>query len=100
MIEDTDTLSLHDALPISMFLVKDQDKADNELDSYGINLNLAIESFLKGNFEDAISYHENVIQSLYELNKIKNNKRIHDKVQFILDRKSTRLNSSHVKISY
>lgn len=68
----------------SMFLVKDQDKADNELDSYGINLNLAIESFLKGNFEDAISYHENVIQSLYELNKIKNNKRIHDKVQFIL----------------
>lgn len=69
----------------SMFLVKDQDKADNELDSYGINLNLAIESFLKGNFEDAISYHENVIRSLYELNKIKNNKRIHDKVQFILD---------------
>src|SRR5690606_42038266 len=87
------TLSLHDALPI-----------------------------LQADFDKAAAYHENIARSLKELGRMKKVKEKHDRdwlkykqieadrqqkellykvpVNIYEDRKSTRLNSSHVKISY
>src|SRR5207253_3608977 len=69
------TLSLHDALPI--YLAKMKDKA------------------IVGN----IGHFDNEID-MAGLKKIKGIKRTNIKPQYDIDRKSTRLNSSHVAISY
>lgn len=67
----------------TMFLKSDQESANRELDCYGYCLNNAIENFLKGDFEGAIRQHENIIRSLYALERMKQDKKAYDKAALI-----------------
>src|SRR5690349_25033806 len=70
------TLSLHDALPISAFKYKGQ-----AIDVRKVARELGVHYVVEGSVRKA-------------------GKRVRVTVQLIEDRKSTRLNSSHVEISY
>lgn len=67
----------------SMFLKSDQESANRELDCYGYCMSVAIEHFMNGDFEKAALYHENIIRSLHELQKMKNDKMAYDKAALI-----------------
>src|SRR5690606_41322896 len=90
------TLSLHDALPISF----------DELGMYryiklmykkNVSENYRNEKIVKIMKKDAENNSE-LLKTLWYY--IKNNCRVGKTAEMLLDRKSTRLNSSHVKISY
>ena len=67
----------------TMFLKSDQESANRELDCYGFCLSVAIERFMNGDFEGAIRKHENIIRSLYALERMKQDKKAYDKAALI-----------------
>lgn len=71
-------------MELSMFLETDQEKAKKELDYYGYLLNNAIENMLNGEFSKAAVYHENIANSLRELERMKNTKKMHDEAWLLL----------------
>ena len=66
-----------------MFLKSDQEKANQEIDCYGYCLRKAIECKLKGEFEKAEMWHENIKRSLRELEIMKQNKIKMDEIAMI-----------------
>ncbi|WP_068672311.1 hypothetical protein [Oceanobacillus sp. Castelsardo] len=69
----------------SMFLKSDLERASREADCYIYCQSQAMEHSMNGNFEKAAIYHENVIRSLRELQKMKDNKEHMDKLAKILE---------------
>ncbi|GAA0434628.1 hypothetical protein GCM10008934_25110 [Virgibacillus salarius] len=70
---------------LSMFLPKDQEQADKELDCYNYLLANAIELMLKGEFAKAAVYHSNIARSLDELDRLKRNKQIAEEAKDLLE---------------
>src|SRR5699024_11941726 len=95
---DTYTLSLHDALPISCRrteIVLGILRIDATLDSVTAHLKFLILKLLARCYLDLLG-HEVVIGNFFGYRMLYLDTGIH----FHEDRKSTRLNSSHVSISY
>jgi len=65
-----------------MFL--NTDLADEEKDCYGYCMQQAIEYFMQGEFEKAAIYHENIIRSLKQLERLKREKEDYKRLQLIL----------------
>src|SRR5699024_11443652 len=88
------TLSLHDALPIYIRIAKDLVSKDQICDIYDMT-RLATLQDLKSIAKDfGCSLDSFDIKALEKVHMVK------PKIYKELDRKSTRLNSSHVSISY
>src|SRR5690606_41700107 len=87
------TLSLHDALPICSAHVSSVEEARACIDEIGFPAILR-PSFTMGGAGAAIAYHAREYDKLVAWGLEQSPR------HQILDRKSTRLNSSHVKISY
>src|SRR5690606_39485266 len=85
------TLSLHDALPIFIgFTAVDRLVSPRQLDNVGIGVGMAVVAAL---VNGALALH------LFRAAKAGDSAALEANARH-LDRKSTRLNSSHVKISY
>lgn len=65
-----------------MFL--NTDLADEEKDCYGDCMQKAIEYFMQGKFEKAAIYHEHIIRSLKQLERLKREKEDYKRLQLIL----------------
>src|SRR5690606_41365102 len=85
-----DTLSLHDALPIS---------EEYAAEAFREGIVKTLDRVSPG-YEDASKKVGRLLNTQRELNKIVGNPNEYSDEIFDRDRKSTRLNSSHVKISY
>src|SRR5690606_41770103 len=88
-------LSLHDALPISV---------DQYPSNVGLGITFASKSFDKktGDWVSCIAknYGSTALKDHGSISGFKVNTEVKDANEVTTDRKSTRLNSSHVKISY
>lgn len=68
----------------TLFLPKELQRAEKELDCYGYCLDNAIAYYLNGEFEKASIYHENAARSLRELQSMKNNRKAVDQARELL----------------
>ncbi|MGG4180823.1 hypothetical protein ABEW03_16195 [Virgibacillus pantothenticus] len=69
---------------LSMFLPKDQEKADKQLAVYDYNFMHAARCVAQGEFEKAAIHHRNVAHALEELQRMKNSKSSTDEARTIL----------------
>lgn len=71
---------------MNLFTEKDQENARRELDCYGYNHKLAIDSVALSNFRDAAIYLENAARSLHVLADYKADKAAVDQAVKLLQR--------------
>ncbi|GIP61975.1 hypothetical protein J32TS6_05300 [Virgibacillus pantothenticus] len=69
---------------LSMFLEKDQEKADKQLAVYDYNFMHAARCVAQGEFEKAAIHHRNVAHALEELQRMKNSKSSTDEARSLL----------------
>lgn len=67
-----------------MFLQDDAEKATRELNCYAYCKEKAQLLMDRGQFNDAVTYHHNMIRSIYELERLYNKKLLNDQSMFIL----------------
>ncbi|NBJ71018.1 MULTISPECIES: hypothetical protein [Clostridia] len=70
---------------LSMFLLKDQEKADKQLAVYDYNFMHAARYVAQGEFEKAAVHHRNVANALEELQRMKNSKDTTDEARSLLN---------------
>ncbi|AUJ26583.1 hypothetical protein [Virgibacillus dokdonensis] len=69
---------------LSMFLSKDQEKADKQLAVYDYNFMHAARYVAQGEFEKAAIHHRNVANALEELQRMKNSRSATDEARSLL----------------
>lgn len=61
-------------MTLSMFLESNQSQAKSELSQYDYLMVCALQHFAKGEFKKAAIYHQNIVQTLGNLQELKNTK--------------------------
>lgn len=75
---------------LDLFLDKHQEEARKELDCYNDLMQGAIKNMLHADFGKAARYHENIAESLYELQKLKNEKLAYDQAVELIQKAGLR----------
>lgn len=74
------------------------EQEQKEVDCYNYCLKIAKKHFKNGEISKAIAYHENIIRSLKEINRIKESKKLHDQAWLLL--KQIESDKQHKELLY